>query len=77
MLYHRTKDILYVKQFMGHRKIESTLLYVQLEKALFQAESDNFTCRIAQTQDDIKQLIEAGFDYVTQKDGLAYFRKRK
>jgi len=76
MLYHQTKDILYVKQFMGHWKIESTLLYVQLEQALFQGDADNFTCRVAQTPEEIKQFIEAGFDYVTQKDGLVYFRKR-
>jgi integrase len=30
VLYHQTKDILYVKQFLGHRKIETTLLYIQL-----------------------------------------------
>lgn len=77
MLYHQTKDILYVKGFMGHRKIESTLLYVQLENALFQGDADNFTCRVARTPEEIKQLIEAGFDYVTQKDEIAYFRKRK
>jgi len=29
------------------------------------------------TQAEIKQLIEAGFEYATQKEGLAYFRKSK
>jgi hypothetical protein len=26
---------------------------------------------------EVKDLIETGFDYVLQKDNLAYFRKRK
>ena len=77
MLYHQTKDILYVKEFLGHRKIESTLKYVQLEQALFDKDADSFTCRVAKTPEIIKELIEAGFDYVTEKDGLIYFRKRK
>jgi hypothetical protein len=35
MEYHRTKDILYVKQLLGHKRIENTLIYVQLAEELF------------------------------------------
>lgn len=28
MLYHQTKDIVYVQQFLGHKRIDNTLLYV-------------------------------------------------
>jgi integrase len=59
-LYHQTKDILYVKQFMGRKRIESTLVYVQIENALFQDISEGFTCRVAQTSDETRQLIESG-----------------
>ena len=74
MLYHRTKDILYVKQQMGHRKVETTLIYTQLLQ--FDTE-ENYTCKVAE---DIKQatdLIENGFEYITEMDGLKLFRKRK
>jgi integrase len=30
MTYHKTKDILFVKQQMGHKKIETTMIYTQL-----------------------------------------------
>jgi len=30
MTYHKTRDILFVKQQMGHKKIETTLVYTQL-----------------------------------------------
>ena len=32
MLYHYTKDIILVKEFLGHRFIENTQLYVQLRQ---------------------------------------------
>jgi len=76
-LYHQTKDILYVKEFLGHKRIDTTLKYVQLEQALFDKDADSFTCRVAKTPEGLKQLIEAGFEYVTEKDELVYFRKRK
>ncbi len=31
----------------------------------------------AETIEEARKLVEAGFEYVLQKDGLAYFRKRK
>jgi hypothetical protein len=52
---------------MGHRRIESTLVYVQIENALFQNTSEDLTCKVAETSDQTKQLIEAGFEYVMQK----------
>lgn len=77
MLYNQTKDLLYVKEFLGHRNINSTLKHVQLEQVLFDGDVDSFTCRVAKTPGEIKQFIEAGFDCVTKNDGLVYFRKRK
>jgi len=77
MLYHQTKDILYVKQFLGHKKIETTLLYIQLVSALFNESVDEFHVRVASKPDEIKRLLEAGFEFVCEKADLLYFRKRK
>jgi len=74
MTYHRTKDILYTKQQMGHRKIETTLIYTQL---LQFEKDDNYTCKVAQNVEQATDLIENGFEYVTEMDGLKLFRKRK
>ncbi len=76
-LYHQTKDILYVMQFLGHKSIKNTLKYIQLEEALFQRENEEFTCRAAGTVDEAKALIEAGFDYVCELSSVKLFRKRK
>ena len=73
-LYHKTKDILHVKQQMGHKKLETTLIYTQL---LQFEKDDNYTCKVAQNVEQATQLIENGFEYVTEIDGTRLFRKRK
>ncbi|MCW3977625.1 MAG: site-specific integrase [Candidatus Bathyarchaeota archaeon] len=73
-LYAKTKDILFVKQQMGHRKLETTLIYTQL---LHLNEEDEYTTRVAKTIEEDAKLIENGFQYVTERDGLRLFRKRK
>ena len=67
----------WIPMFLGHKRIDSTLKYFQLEQALFDKDADSFTYRVAKTPEMITQLIEAGFEYVTEKDDLVYFRKRK
>ncbi len=75
--YHKTKDILHVKEVLGHKNIQNTMIYVTIEKALYQQQSDEFHVKVAQTKEEIVKLLEAGFEYVFTHDGLAYFRKRK
>lgn len=76
ILYHKTKDMYYVMQALGHKNIKNTLLYVQLEEALFQGEQD-YISKVAKTEKDICALIEVGFEYVTEFEGAKIFRKRK
>jgi integrase len=73
MFYHQTKDILATMQLLGHRNIRNTLVYTHLVNW----ESDEFISRVATDQKEIASLIESGYEFVLQKDGLAYFRKRK
>ena len=72
-LYHKTRDILFVKQQMGHKKIETTLIYTQL----LNLNDDGWTCKSATNKEEATQLIEAGFEYVTEIDGAKLFKKRK
>jgi len=78
MEYHKTKDPEYVKRLLGHRRMDSTMLYINIEQAVFQnTPPDEFHVKVAQTTEEIKTLLEAGFEYILQKDSLAFFRKRK
>ena len=71
--YHRTRDILYVKQLLGHKSITNTILYTQL----ISFESDEYSSAVAKTLDEARKLVEAGFEYVTDVEGNKLFRKRK
>lgn len=74
MEYHKTKDILHVMQLLGHRNIQNTLIYTQLVK--FENENE-YHSATAKTVEEAKQLIEAGFEYVTDMEGIKLFKKRK
>jgi integrase len=74
MLYAKTKEILYVKQQMGHKSLDTTLIYVQL---LNLTEEDEYTCKTATTVKEATQLLEAGFTYIQEIDGIKIYRKRK
>jgi len=77
MEYHKTRDPLYVKELLGHKKLDTTLLYIQIEKTLFQnSSSDEFIVKIAKTPEEIQSLLAVGFEWVGVKDGLVYLRKR-
>jgi len=76
-LYHRTRDILYVKEVLGHQNIQNTLIYIHLEAAIFKRGNDEFTVRTAKTIEGAKKLLEVGFEYVTEMEDAKLFRKRK
>jgi integrase len=71
--YHKTRDILHVMTILGHKNIQNTLVYTHLIKF----EGDEYVCKIAKTVDDAKVMVEDGFDYVTDIEGMKLFRKRK
>ena len=74
MLYHRTKDILLVKERLGHRNINNTLIYTHL---IDFNDKEEYYSATAKTVDEAKALIEQGFEYVTEIDSIKLFRKRK
>jgi hypothetical protein len=79
MKYHQTKHILHVQRLLGHRNIQNTLIYIDMENKLFNNSNDGFTCRIAMNAGEASGLIEAGFEYITGEygDGGKLFRKRQ
>ena len=75
--YHKTKDILHVMNILGHKRIDNTMIYIHLENALFQTTNEEFHVKIAQTPEEVKGLLETGFEYICEKDSNMFFRKRK
>lgn len=73
MEYHKTRDILHVMRVLGHKNINNTLVYTQL----VDFGDDEYTVRVSHNINEDKQLIEAGFEYVTEREGFKIYRKRK
>ena len=73
MEYSRTKDILYVKELLGHVNINNTLVYTHLVNF----DSGEYVCKVARSEVEASRFIEAGFEFVCSMDGSLMFRKRK
>ncbi|MDQ1278906.1 MAG: integrase/recombinase XerD [Thermoproteota archaeon] len=73
MEYHRTKDILYVKELLGHKDIKNTLVYTHLVNW----ENDDYTVKVASTLEECTQLLESGFAYILDYQDKKIFKKRK
>ena len=74
MEYHRTKDILYVKELLGHKNIQNTLVYTHLVSF---EEDDAWIVKVATSIEEYVALLESGFEYVSDYEGRKVLRKRK
>jgi hypothetical protein len=57
----------------GHKNLNNTLVYTQLVSL----SDGDYASRVAKDIKELCQLAEAGFEYVTDMDGVKVFRKRK
>jgi len=60
-------------RFLGHKNIKNTLRYVHL----INFDKEEYFCKAAGNVNEATALIEQGFEYVTEIDGVKLFRKRK
>jgi hypothetical protein len=66
------------KEFLGHASLDNTLLYIQVDQAIFGLNNDDeFTVQAINDKEEMKKLLFVGFEYVCQKDDMLFFRKRK
>jgi integrase len=74
MLAHYTNgNVLKVKEKLGHKSILSTMKYIRM----IHFEENEFKVAAASTVEEAKQILSAGFDYVTEKCGIMLFRRSK
>ena len=76
--YHKTKDILHVKNMLGHQSIDNTLIYITLEQTLFgSTDKLEFHVKVAHNIEEACELVKVGFDYICDMEDCKIFRKRK
>jgi len=70
------KDIVYIMRFLGNKNIKNTLIYVQLEEAIYNKEAEVYISKAASTVEEVCKFVAAGFEYVCDVDEVKIFRKR-
>jgi hypothetical protein len=73
ILHHQTRNILLVKKLLRHKNIKNTMKYTQL----IQFKDSEYEVATATTIEEAKAVLSAGFEYVTEKNGIMLFRKPK
>jgi integrase len=75
-LYSETKSILDVQAKLGHRRIDSTMVYTHIIE--FDEESQNYHHATATDEKQAGELIDNGWTYIcTTPQNVMMFRKRK
>lgn len=78
MEYHTTKDIMHVKYILGHKSINCTIIYINIEQAIFLNETDEWITKVSHNTDEEIKLIEANFQLVRAiNETTAIYKKRK
>jgi integrase len=77
MIDHYPSDPYMVMYLMGHKHLTTTEKYFHIKKYLQDFQKEEYDCKHAKTIQEATQLIEAGYQYVTEIDGTKLFRKRK
>jgi hypothetical protein len=74
MVYHYSRGgLLLVQKLLGHKRITSTMKYTQL----IQFKDDEYDVATATTIEEAKTIVAAGYDYVTEKQGITLFKRPK
>jgi len=62
-----------LKKLLGHKRIENSMKYI----GMINFKTDEFEVTTATTVEDAKIALSAGFDYVTEKQGIMLFKRPK
>ena len=75
---HEIKDPFMVQLFARHKDMKSTGKYIHYAEVVYQRSGrDEWVVKAAKTLQEATDLLEVGFEYVTDMEGFKLFRKRK
>jgi len=64
-------------KFLGHKDVENTLIYIDLEIACYPNKTEDYMSRVAKTEQEICSLIDGGFKYVCDFQDAKIFRNSR
>jgi hypothetical protein len=77
MVAHEFRDPFYVQEFVGHRDIKSTMLYIHLEKQIYRkSAAEEFHVATAKTVEDASKLVASGWEFFHEYQEVMIYRRR-
>lgn len=69
---------MHVKYLLGHKSINSTLVYINIEESIYTQSNDEWITKVSHNETEELQLIEANFTLVRAiNETTAIYKKRK
>ena len=65
------------KNCFGIGKLDIIVMNIQVDETLLQHEPDAFTVKLVRTEEEIAAHLQVGFEWIGERDGLVFLRKRK
>jgi integrase len=69
------RDPIQVMRHLRHKKLETTMHYIRA--IVLDPDDEEYMSRTATTIKEDQELIDAGYQYVTEREGIKLYRKRK
>jgi len=73
-LYYKLLDPIAVMRHLRHKKLETTMHYI---RGIPTGTEEEYVCKTASNVKEATDLIENGFEYIQEIDGIRLYKKRK
>ena len=73
MAHYTNGNVVKVKQRLGHKRIENTMQYI----GMVAIKDDEFEVATVTTVEEAKKVLEAGYTYSTEMNGIKLFTRPK
>ncbi len=73
LAYYTNGNVLIVKKLLGHKRVENTMKYI----GMIHFKNDEFEVTSTTTVEEDKQAMSAGFQYVTERNGIKLWQRPK
>ena len=62
---YKKPDPDYLRHLLGHKRLSSTEIYINMEKLIFGEGSKDYVVKVCSTIEELQGLLQVGFEYVT------------
>jgi hypothetical protein len=68
-------NVTIVQGLLGHKRVENTMKYIDLAKVRSKGVNDECDVVTANSPEEMKQVLGAGFQFIAEKFGIMWFTR--